>query len=265
MKQKLKTISKERKLIILETLFAVLVVISNVVSPKVLQFSSIILPGSAFTYIFTFFISNIISEDYGSEESKKCVKQGIVAQALATFFFILIRWLPAQDIAMQGAYIVILGKNWVFVTADLIACIISQFTQIIVFNKIRSKLNKTAGNILSMFLSQFLDTFVFLGIAYGIGFGWIFSNKLMLSTMFLCQYVVKILIALALTPTFSLLTSQNEPEGSDNKATCQNCIYLEDLSDGSVCCSRKLESLLPIFNRDNIRPCKKEPDNKEGD
>lgn len=200
--------SDQRKLTILEMLFAVLVVVSNVISPKVLEFGQIILPGSAFTYIFTFFISNIISENYGAEESKACVKQGIAAQALATAFFILVRHLPAQDPQFQNSYVDLLGKNWIFVIADLTACITAHFTQIVVFNRIRSALNGSLGNIISMIASQFLDTLIFLTIAYGIGFTWITTNRPMLLNMFISQYIVKIVIALILTPLFPLFVNK---------------------------------------------------------
>lgn len=207
-----------RKLMMLEMLFTVLIVVSNVVNEKVLQFGSILLPGSAFIYIITFFISNMISEKYGKDEAAECVKQGIACNIVATILYIIVRFLPAQDPEMQKAFVIVLGTNWVFVVADITGCIISQFSQIHIFDRLRRKVTGKAGNFISMVLSQFIDTFVFLGIAFGLGSMWILTSegRAMLLNMFISQYIIKIVIALILTQAFSFYFSK-ELKGDNNE------------------------------------------------
>lgn len=218
-------ISSKRKLMILEMIFAVIVVCSNAVNAKVVQFDlfsfQVILPGSALYYIFTFLISNLISESYGPNEAKTCVKQGIVAQAVATIIFISARMLPAQDQAIQSSFIDILGKNWVFVVADITACLISHFSQILVFNNLRnnSKLDSRFRNMISMILSQCIDTFVFLGVAFGLGFMWFATpeGQSQLLSMFVCQYIVKCLVVIIMTPAFPVLVKMLKEGNEDER------------------------------------------------
>lgn len=218
--------TKERKLILLEILFAVLMVVSNVVNQKVLNINSILLPGSAFIYVITFFISNVISEGWGKDEAKICLFQGIGCNIIATVMYIIVRIIPAQDPNMQQAFVTLLGMNWIFVVADITACVISQFSQIVVFNKLREVVRGSVGNMLSMLMSQFIDTLIFLGIAFGIGSAWLFNpeGRMMFLNMFTSQYIIKIIIAFALTALFSRFafsksvksTSNNNLEGVES-------------------------------------------------
>ena len=51
-------------------------------------------------------------------------------------------------------------------------------------------------------------------------------------------------------------TMTKPTDSTDEKQTCQGCIYLEYLNDGSVTCSIGYDDALENFNRLNIRPCK---------
>ena len=160
----------------------------------------------------------MISENYGKDESAECVKQGIACNIVATALYIIVRFLPAQDPEMQKAFVTVLGTNWVFVVADITGCIISQFSQIHIFDRLRRKVTGKAGNFISMVLSQFIDTFVFLGIAFGLGSMWILTSegRAMLLNMFISQYIIKIVIALILTQAFSFYFSK-ELKGDTNE------------------------------------------------
>lgn len=209
-------LTKERKLILLEILFAVLMVVSNVVNKKVLDIHSILLPGSAFIYIITFFISNVISESWGEDEAKICLVQGIACNVIATIVYILVRFLPAQNSIVQEAYVILLGTNWVFVAADVTACIIAQLSQIFVFNRLREIVKGSTGNLVSMLLSQIIDTAIFLGIGYGLGLMWLADSvgRVMLFNMFVSQYIIKVAIALILTGLLSQLAFSDEIRSS---------------------------------------------------
>lgn len=209
-----------RKLVLLEVLFAVLMVVSNVVNEKVIVVGPMLLPGSAFIYVITFFISNLITEWYSKDEAIVCLKQGIACNLIATILYIIIKDIPAQDPNMQEAYVLLLGTNWVFVAADIIACVVSQYGQILVFDRLRCQFSGQVGNFVSMTLSQMIDTFIFLGIAFGLGSLWFMSSdgRSMFLNMFLSQYAIKIIIALVLTLVFKKLLPKelkgvrNEPD-----------------------------------------------------
>ena len=112
--------SNKRFLLLLESIFITCVVVSPIVSVKLvdLGFSmfgvSAAVTGSAFIYAFVFLISNIISELGGVEEAKYTSIFGLVCQISATILFAAIGILPYTDESVQSAYKVVLGSNIVF-------------------------------------------------------------------------------------------------------------------------------------------------------
>lgn len=209
-------------LILLNVIFAVSLVISNVVTAKLIDtgvplFGGIIkLPGAGVCYAFTFLATDIIGEIWGKEEANKTVLFGLAGQIFATLLIILTQFLPAADPAMQETYTKLLGQNWIFVVASLAGYIVSQKWDIWVFHKIREKYIAKHGhtkhrwiwNNASTMTSQIFDTVVFIGIAFGLGFGWLFQAEMrpVLASMMVGQYIFKLLLAALDTPFFYLLT-----------------------------------------------------------
>lgn len=206
-------------LILCNMLFAVSLVIANVVTAKVINtgiplFGNVIqLPGAAVCYAITFLMTDVIGEIWGKDEANTCVKWGFFAQILATTLIIFTQYLPAVDSDMQASYEMLLGQNYIFVIGSLVAYYISQSWDVWVFHKIRDKFNKDPKkrwiwNNASTMTSQIFDTVIFIGISFGIGFGWLFNSE-MRSTLFammIGQYLLKFCLAALDTPIFYLLT-----------------------------------------------------------
>lgn len=216
-------------LILLSMLFAVSLVISNVVTAKlfdtgVMLFGiSVGLPGAAICYAITFLATDVIGEIWGKEQANKTVKMGFIAQLLATTLIILTQYIPAVDPQMQAAYDMLLGQNWIFVVGSLIAYYCSQSWDVWIFHKIRDKYIAKHGttnggrwiwNNASTMTSQVIDTVMFIGISFGIGFGWLFNSEMWLPliAMMIGQYVFKFMLAIIDTPFFYLLTRKRESE-----------------------------------------------------
>lgn len=213
-------------LILLNIIFTVGLVISNVVTAKLMYtgFSlfdnPITLPGAGVCYAFTFLATDVIGEVWGKKEANKAVLFGLVGQVFATLLILLTQHLPAADPAMQQTYDCLLGQNWIFVIASLAGYLIAQKWDIWVFHKIRSRYIAKHGdtkhrwiwNNASTMTSQILDTVVFIGIAFGIGFGWLFQAEMrpVLASMMIGQYIFKMLLAACDTPIFYLLTKNNK-------------------------------------------------------
>ena len=142
---------------------------------------------------------------------------GFACQCFATAAIVLVQVLPALESDLQEAYIRLLGQNWLFVVGSLIAYLLSQFADVLVFAKIKKWAEAKAGgqrwmwSTGSTLISQAVDTFVFLSIIYGLGFGWYFNGmgKIVL-TMMVSQYVVKVALAWVVTPMFYLLTKRSK-------------------------------------------------------
>lgn len=225
----------KENLAILQTLFAVSLVTSNVVTGKLfytgmqLFGAPVTLPGAVVCYAITFLMTDIIGEIWGKNEANRTVKYGFLGQLLSTALIILTRYIPAADAAMQEAYIQVLGQNYIFVIGSLVGYFASQTWDVFFFHTIRANYLKRNGttvrarwiwNNLSTMTSQIIDTILFIGISFGIGFGWLFDAAMWptLTAMILGQYIFKFLLALLDTPIFYLLTRQrNEPAFPGNR------------------------------------------------
>lgn len=213
-------------LILLSMIFAVSLVISNVVTAKTIETGikliggmTISIPGAALCYAITFLMTDVIGEIWGKKEANKVVLFGFICQTIATLLIIFTQILPATSQDMQNAYNMLLGQNIIFVVGSLVAYFISQSWDVYIFHKIRDKYiakhGSTAGgrwiwNNASTMTSQILDTVIFIGISFGLGFGWLWNNPIGLLNMFVGQYLVKFLLAALDTPIFYLLTRERK-------------------------------------------------------
>ncbi len=213
----------QENLYLLYMLFGVALVTANAIASKVfttgihLGSSVITMTVGAICYPITFLVTDIIGEIWGKKEANLAVMYGFICQIVSTVIIIIARYLPEVDADMQVSYIKLLGQNWVFTVASLVAFIISQKWDVYIFHKIRTAyINKHGSrrggrwiwNNVGTITSQFIDSVVYVMIAFGLGFGWLF-DPVMLNTMFamiLGQFLVKALIALCDTPIFYILT-----------------------------------------------------------
>lgn len=202
------------------TLFSVLVVVSNILSGRVIETpftlfnSKVVLPGSAFVYLLTFIVSGLVNELYGQAEAKICVKFGLINQILALLLFFTTGLLPANDPKFQKAYQTVLGTNFVFVFADIVSGFTAQFMNVVLFPLIKKNRikNKGIANCISILISQLFDTIVFLTVSFGIGLGYLFTlqGRESLCTMIVGQYVIKIVVCALSIPFFNKITKRKE-------------------------------------------------------
>ena len=214
-------------LTLLRMIFAVSLVISNVVTGKLIYtgitlFGTVItLPGAVPCYAITYLMTDVIGEIWGKKEADITVRQGFACQILATLLIIFSQNLPAADAAMQEAYDTLLGQSAIFVIGSLAAYYASQSWDVFIFHKVRNwyiaKHGSTAGgrwiwNNASTMTSQIIDTVLFIGISFGIGFGWLFDAAMYptLAAMLVGQYCTKFILAALDTPFFYLMTRKRD-------------------------------------------------------
>lgn len=213
----------EVNLSLLRMIFAVGLVISNVVTAKLIYTgirifgTEITLPGAALCYAITFLMTDVIGEIWGKKEANKTVLLGFVCQVLATLLIVFTQYLPAASEETQAAYNTILGQNYIFVIGSLVAYFASQSWDVWVFHKIRDKYIEKHGSIdggrwiwnnASTMTSQIIDTVLFIGISFGLGFGWLFDRAMLapLAAMMVGQYLLKFILAAIDTPFFYVMT-----------------------------------------------------------
>ena len=209
-------------LMICAMVFAVALVIANVVTAKTVQTgiplfgSTILVPSAVVCYCITFLMTDVVGEIWGRKEAQTIVFSGFGCQILALCLILLAQALPAADANMQTSFDMLLGQNGVFVVASMAGYLLSQSWDVFVFHRIRNRILANGGsersrwiwNNASTMTSQLIDTVVFIGIAFGIGFGWLFDPATIgqLGAMMVGQYLCKFALAALDTPFFYLLT-----------------------------------------------------------
>jgi len=217
----------QQNLYLLYMLFGVALVTANAMATKVFDMgfalfgNEVTLTVGVICYPVTFLVTDIIGEIWGKKESSIAVKYGFICQLVSTLFIIIARYLPAVDPEMQNHYVALLGQNWIFVIASMVAFLCSQSWDVFVFHKIRDAYIKKHGsrdggrwiwNNGSTIGSQLIDSVIYVIIAFGFGFGWLFQSEMhgMLVSMIFGQFVIKAILALLDTPIFYLLTRERK-------------------------------------------------------
>lgn len=180
-------------------LFVGLLIISNVISAKLFMIGSIVLPVAALVYVFTYPITDMVSEIYGKKKAQELIKVGLVAQlVILGVLLIAINLPPAPFFELQDQYATILGSGIRIIIASLSAYTISQFIDVQVFHKLKQKHGEEKlwlRNNASTLTSQFVDTTIFIVIAF---YGVMPTGALI--SLVATQYLFKVAVAVLDTP-----------------------------------------------------------------
>ena len=191
-------------LILLNSIFMIGLVMSNLVGGKIISVLGFTVAGAIITYPLTFLSTDIIGEIWGKQEANDCVKIGIIVQLIFLALGYLSLAIPPQEASesLQQSLTVVLNQGLRMTLASLGAFSVSQFLDVFLFHKLKESCNgkkKWLRNNLSTMTSQLVDTLIFITIAfYGV-----VDN---LPAMVLGQYVIKLLLALGDTPFFYFFT-----------------------------------------------------------
>ncbi|WP_102345031.1 queuosine precursor transporter [Bacillus sp. Marseille-P3661] len=203
------TITVPRDLLILNVLFATSLVVANVLAGKIVMFGEFItVPAAVITYAFTFLLTDIIHERYGTKQAQQAILYGFGAQVFASIMIIIGQMLPVAPFAAdsQAAYDTLLGQNARFMIASMAAYFISQHVDVYIFStlkKVTKEKHKWLRNNLSTLSSQLIDTTIFISIAF-------IGTVPNIWMMILSQFAVKLVLALLDTPLFYLFTRKQK-------------------------------------------------------
>ena len=167
----------------------------------------VLLPGAALAYALTFFASDCYAELYGRRAA-----QVVVNVAFAMNFVVLaLVWstlaAPGINPEVSAAFDTALGPTTNIVLGSLLAYVVSQNWDVIVFHEIRDRTGPGKlwlRNLASTATSQVLDTVIFVGVAFvvapavlGIGMPLSLGEA---AALVVGQYLLKLLIAVIDTP-----------------------------------------------------------------
>ena len=183
----------------LAAIFITALVVSNIVSFKLVTILGFVVPAGVFMYPITFAITDVISEVYGRKKAAQVVVAGFFLAAIVPFLtFIAVILPPAEFFKAQDQFSTVLGAIPRVTLASLIAYLTSQWHDVWAFHfwkKISKGKHLWLRNNLSTMVSQFIDTIVFITVAFA---GAVPGVALM--NMIFSQYLFKIFIAMMDTP-----------------------------------------------------------------
>ncbi|MFC7204912.1 queuosine precursor transporter [Haloferax namakaokahaiae] len=169
--------------------------------------AAIIMPGAALAYALTFFASDCYSELYGRRSAQIMVNVGFAMN----FVLLGLVWTtiaaPAADAEFAAQFESVLASGTNIVAGSLLAYLVSQNWDVIVFHGIREMTDGAflwLRNIVSTATSQAIDTVIFVGVAFYVaptvlGIGSALPGSVLVS-LIVGQYLLKLLIALVDTP-----------------------------------------------------------------
>lgn len=197
--------------------FISLIMITNIITGKYFKFFDIPLTSGILTYPFTFLITDIVTEIYGARKTKYLIWMGFCANILMIVVIQFVSILPIHKLspASDNDFNMVFKLTPGITIASLLAYLISQFTDVFLYNKIKilTKGKKIwIRNNLATMVSQLIDTIVFAVVAFTF---WKFMNPDISLKIKTClwfkiafyEYLIKCLLALLDTPILYLSLS----------------------------------------------------------
>lgn len=196
-------------------LFVAVLLISNVVSAKIVKLGPFTFDGGTILFPLAYIFGDILTEVYGYKRSRRIIWTGFFANFLMAAIFIIVGKLPAAaDWGNQAAYDAILG--WVprIVVGSLIAYWAGEFSNSFVLAKMKILtkgkwlFTRTIG---STMVGEAVDTILFCLIAF---FGQI-PGALLLTVIF-SNYIFKVGVEVIFTPiTYAIIGFLKKKEKMD--------------------------------------------------
>jgi queuosine precursor transporter len=150
-------------------IFCTLLLISNIVATKIIDFGPIKTDGGAFLFPLTYILGDVLTEVFGFKAARRVIFAGFGIGILAGFTFWLVQIAPpAANWENQAAFESILGFVPQIVAASVIAFLLGQLTNSWTFVWIKTKTvgkGLWARSIGSTIVGEFVDTLTFTLIA----------------------------------------------------------------------------------------------------
>jgi queuosine precursor transporter len=203
------TLAKENTLFqILCSVFCVIVVISNIISSKMIPLpflGNLAIPAGLITYPLTFLLSDLATEIFGAKKARLMIYTSLGTALLSLAFIQIALLLPATDEITQVAFEATLGTNGIIIFASLIGYLLAQIIDITLYAQIKYWTGDRwlwLRNNASTLASQVIDTIAvnMIHLYWGIGMDFTAVAQVMLFS-----YCYKAFFSIANTPLFYLL------------------------------------------------------------
>ena len=158
-----------------------------------------------FVLPFVYAINDIVTEVYGKARAQSIVRSSIVMIFTLMLFSVLATLLPSSGrfAPDEKAYESIFGVSIRISAASLIAFAVSEFSDVLIFAKLRQRLGKQRlwfRTNVSNFVSEFFDTALFMTLAFyalNMSFG---ANVQFLASISLPYWLLRCFMSIIETP-----------------------------------------------------------------
>jgi queuosine precursor transporter len=195
--------------------FVTVLLVSNIVAPKLVRVGPFLFSGAQLLFPITYIFGDVFTEVYGYAASRRAIWSGFFASALLSTLTAIIITLPAApDWHGQAAYEEVLGMTPRIFVASLIAYWVGEFANSFVMARLKVA---TRGRFLwmrtigSTMVGQAVDSALVMTIAF-VG---IYSAK-QIMTLIMSGYLFKVIYEAAATPvTYIVVGTLKRREGVD--------------------------------------------------
>lgn len=181
---------------ILTGLFCAALCIGVAIGSKLINVFGVAASLSAFTYPFTFFVTDTVGEVFGKSASQKTVFAGFLSLVLMLVITQIAIWIPGADFyEFQSQFQQVFGSTYRYIIGGTLAYLISQYFDVWFFHFLKKKFNGKKlwlRNNLSTIISQFLDSSIFIVIG--------FAGNAPILPLIAGQFLLKVFLAVLDTP-----------------------------------------------------------------
>lgn len=200
---------------LLTAFFAVVLLISNIVSTKITTIGPLTFDGGTLLFPLSYIFGDILTEVYGFKINRKVIWIGFFMALFSMLVIMFIGWLPAAvDWGNQDAYDLILGLTPRIIIASLIAYFVGEFLNSFIMAKMKIL---TKGRhlwlrtISSTIIGEGFDTVLFVMIA----FAGVFEPDLIWAIL-ISNYLIKVGVEVICTPiTYYFVNKLKKLENED--------------------------------------------------
>lgn len=211
-----------KKYHIISTAFCVIVIISNIISAKMVLlpfFQDFSVPAGLLTYPLTFFLSDLVTEIYGAIRAKKMVYLAFGMSILSFFIIKIALLVPSPTVENHKQFQDVFGLSGTVLFASLTAYIVSQTIDIQIYAIIKSWTGEPylwLRNNGSTLIAQLIDTTIVNLIHLHLGVGMEIQQVLL---VIIFSYTYKCTLSIAMTPIFYFTVSMFRGRRESSKAS----------------------------------------------
>lgn len=201
---------KIEKLDLLISIYIACIAISELMGSKTIPIANLgIIKLNSSVAIFVlpliFTINDVVTEVYGQEKTRSIIRSGLIVILFILLFSLFVVNLPPSPRFKNSeeAYDTIFGLSARIAAASLTAFALAEFTDVLIFVRLREKLGKKAlwlRNNVSNFISQFADTSIFIFLAFYVFDKSFNDNVMFLFSLILPYWLFKCCMSIIETP-----------------------------------------------------------------